>query len=67
MDQETLVAHRMHWGEEPDPLRHDLSRLTIEEATVYDGLRFDRIRPRLRLEQERVGFGWLTDRLRRSL
>jgi hypothetical protein len=63
MDRETLLAHRPHWGEEPEPVRHNLSRLTTEEAAVYDDLRFDRLQPRLRLEQERVGFGWLRDRL----
>jgi hypothetical protein len=31
---------------------------------VYDELRFDRLQPRLRLEQERIGFGWLNGRLR---
>ena len=63
MDRETLLAHRLHWGEEPDPARHDLARLTPEEVAVYDDLRFDRHQPQLRLEQERVGFGWLCDRL----
>ena len=63
MDRETLLAHRLHWGEEPDPARHDLLRLMPGEAAVYDDLRFDRHQPRLRLEQERVGFGWLCDRL----
>jgi hypothetical protein len=63
MDRETLLAHRLHWGEEPDPARHDLARLTPEEAAVYDDLRFDRHQPQLRLEQERVGFCWLCDRL----
>jgi hypothetical protein len=65
MDRETLLAHRLHWGEEPDPARLDLARLTPEEAAVYDDLRFDRHQPRLRLEQERVDFGWLCDRLAR--
>ena len=64
VDRETLLAHRLHWGEEPDPARHDLSRLTTEEAAVYDDLRFDRHQPRLRLEQERVGFGRVKERLR---
>jgi hypothetical protein len=63
MDRETLLAHRSHWGEEPDPARHDLARLTPEEAAVYDDLRFGRHQPRLRLEQERVSFGWLNERL----
>jgi hypothetical protein len=65
MDRATLLAHRLHWGEEPDPARHDLARLTPEETVVYDDLRFDRYQPRLRLEQERVGFSWLCDRLAR--
>jgi hypothetical protein len=63
MDRETLLAHRLHWGEEPQPVRHDLPRLAPEEAAVYDDLRFDRLQPRLRLEQERVGYGRLCDRL----
>ena len=64
MDHETLLAHRGHWGEEPEPARHELSRLTTEEAAVYDDLRFERLQPKLRLEQERIGFGWLIERLR---
>jgi hypothetical protein len=63
MDRETLLAHRLHWGEEPEPARHDLARLTPEEAAVYDDLRFDSLQPRLRLEQERIGYGWVCDRL----
>ncbi|WP_142811485.1 DUF3322 domain-containing protein [Tepidiphilus olei] len=65
MDRETLLAHRPHWGEEPEPVRHDLSRLTTKEAAVYDDLRFDRLQPRLRLEQERIGYGKVCDRLAR--
>ncbi len=65
MDRETLLAHRSHWGQEPEPARHDLSRLTPDEATVYDELRFDHLQPRLRLEQERIGYGWLGDQLTR--
>ncbi len=66
MDRETLLAHRSHWGEEPQPVRHDLPRLTIEEATVYDSLRFDRLQSKLRLEQERVSYVWLSERLKDS-
>ncbi|MGE0071730.1 MAG: Wadjet anti-phage system protein JetD domain-containing protein [Thiomonas sp.] len=64
MDRQTLLAHRLHWAEETQPTHHDLPRLTTEEAAVYDDLRFDRLQPRLRLEQERVRFGWLSARLR---
>ena len=64
MDSATLFAHRPHWGEEPDPARCRLARLTAEETALYDELRFDRIQPGLRLEQERVGYGWFCDNLR---
>ncbi len=64
MDRQTLLAHRAHWGDEPDPVRHDLSRLTSEETTVYDDLRLDRLQPRLRLEQERVSFERVKQHLR---
>lgn len=63
MDRETLMAHRACWSEEPEPARRELSRLTGEEAAVYDELRFDRLQARLRLEQERIGFGWVRERL----
>ncbi|MEY6433911.1 DUF3322 domain-containing protein [Thioalkalicoccus limnaeus] len=63
MDRETLLAHRPLWGVEPQPGRHDLRRLTPAEAALYDDLRFDRIRPGVRLEQERLGFGWFRERL----
>jgi hypothetical protein len=63
MDRKTLLAHRAHWGEEPEPIRHGLPRLTEEEAALYDELRFDRIRRGLRLEQERIGYGWLCEHL----
>lgn len=66
MDRQTLLAHRAHWGEEPEPVRHALTRLTPDEVALYDELRLDRLQPRLRLEQERVGFGWLQARLQRG-
>jgi hypothetical protein len=65
MDRETLLAHREQWGEEPTPVRHDLPRLSDAERAVYDDIRFDRHQPKLRLEQERLGFGWVSERLRR--
>lgn len=59
MDRETLMAHREHWGEEPEPLEQALTRLTKEEASLYGELRSGSLQPKLRLEQERVGFQWL--------
>lgn len=63
MDRATLMAHEPLWGEEASPARHDLPRLTANEQDLYDELRDNRIRPGLRLEQERVGYGWITSNL----
>lgn len=63
MDHETLLAHREQWGEESSPARHELPRLTPAERDLYDDLLCDRYRPGLRLEQERIGFGWVAERL----
>lgn len=63
MDRATLLAHEAHWGEEPEPVRQDLQRLDADEQRLFDDLRGERIRTRLRLEQERIGYGWLLDRL----
>jgi hypothetical protein len=51
----------VHGGEEPDPIRHDLPRLTADEGALFDELRGNRIRTNLRLEQERIGFRWLSE------
>jgi hypothetical protein len=59
MDRETLLAHRALWGEEPQPASHPLVLLNGVERALYDDLRDDRLAPRLRLEQERIGFGWV--------
>jgi len=57
MDRETLMAHELQWVREPQPSRRDLARLSTEELTLYDDLRYNRISFAVRLEQERVGFG----------
>lgn len=44
-------------------MRHDLPRLSPDEAALYDDLRADRIRAHLRLEQERVRYSWVLERL----
>jgi hypothetical protein len=59
MDRQTLMAHREHWADEPEPLDQTLTRLTDEEAALYGELRSGSLQPKLRLEQERVGFQWL--------
>ena len=59
MDGQTLVAHRDYWGVEDKPTRRDLHRLTDAELALYNDLRDNRLQPNLRLEQERVRFGWV--------
>lgn len=59
MDRGTLMAHRELWVEEATPETKDLSRLTVEEAALYDDLRTGRLGPAVRLEQERIGYAWL--------
>ena len=63
MDRATLDAHASVWGIEEKPLQVDLHRLTPEERALYDDLRDNRIRKGLRLEQEHIGFRWLSNRL----
>ena len=58
MDRDTLLAHRAHWVDEPQPTQRDLSRLSDPERLLYDDLRWRRLRDEpLRLEQERIAFG----------
>lgn len=63
MDETTLLAHRAHWGQEPTPVLHDLPRLTATEAALFDSLRQHQWQAQLRLEQERIGFGWVQQAL----
>ena len=59
MDRATLMAHEMFCGDEGDQVVRDLPRLTARERELFDDLRDNRIRHGLRLEQERIGFGWV--------
>lgn len=63
MDRVTLLAFETQWGTEDKPTLRDLCRLTPEEQALYDDLRDNRLRKNLRLEQERVGFGWVESAL----
>jgi hypothetical protein len=59
MDRVTLLAFEAQWGEEQNQIRRELPRLNAQERALYDELRDNRLRPNLRLEQERIGFGWV--------
>jgi hypothetical protein len=60
MDRSTLMAHESMWGSEPNQVVHDLPRLTKDERALYDELRDNSIRNHLRLEQEMIGFGFVS-------
>jgi hypothetical protein len=59
MDRATLEAHWHLRSEEISPQVGRLEHLTEAEQSLYDDLRFDRRDRRVRLEQERIAFGWL--------
>jgi len=63
MDRNTLLAFETQWGDEEKQTLRDLPRLNPEERALYDDLRDNRIRKNLRLEQERIGFGWVESAL----
>lgn len=63
MDRNTLLAFETLWGEEEQQTLRDLPRLNPEEKALFDDLRDNRIRKNLRLEQERIGYGWVESAL----
>lgn len=65
MDRETLLRHRELWVEESTPMLGPLHRLTPEESALHHDLAADSLGSRVRLEQERVAFGWVTAALER--
>lgn len=63
MDRATLLAFESQWGVEEKQTLRDLGRLDHEEKALYDDLRDNRICKHLRLEQEKIGFGWVESAL----
>ena len=63
MDRSTLLAFESLWSTEDSPIDRELPRLTAEERALYYDLRVDRFGRHVRLEQERIGFGWVRDAL----
>lgn len=63
MNRSTLLAFETLWDKEEQQTLRDLPRLTAEERALYDDLRDNRIREKLRLEQERIGFNWVESAL----
>jgi hypothetical protein len=63
MDVETLAMHQGSWGRESTPGKAVLTRLSAAEAALYHDLCNDTFGQSVRLEQERIRFGWLEERL----
>jgi hypothetical protein len=64
MDRDTLLAHQSQWVTELQPATRQLSRLHADEQALYEDLQHNRLGDRVRLEQERIGFGWVQNQLR---
>jgi hypothetical protein len=57
------MRHQPHWSHES--AQHDavLPRLKPAKSAVYDELRSNQLGKGVRLEQERIGYGWLEQAL----
>jgi hypothetical protein len=56
MDRSPLIAHEVLWGSEQSQVTNELLNLTPTESALYEDLRGNRIRNKLRLEQELIGY-----------
>jgi hypothetical protein len=63
MDLDTLLHHRSRWVPEPKQTRADLVHLTGGERALYEDLVEDVHGPSVRLEQERIDWAWVLERL----
>jgi hypothetical protein len=63
MDRDTLLAHRDRWVTEDHPANSVLTRLTPDEYDLYSELVGDGLGERVRLEQERIDWHWVEQRL----
>jgi hypothetical protein len=66
MDAATLEAHRHVWGREESEQRYlgELARLSEKEHQVFVALRENIYGENLRLEQERIAYGWVREAIR---
>ena len=67
MTREVLLHHRDFWTTEPNPVRHELPRLTAEEKSTLDELKANSGVAAPRLEQEKLPFSILQKELRQVL
>ena len=67
MNREVLLDHREFWTTEPNPVRHELPRLTAEEKSTLEALRTHAGMTAPRLEQEKLPFSMLQNALQQAL
>lgn len=63
MDRATLLAHNDFWVMETQQETSELGHLTTEERMLYDDLRNNRLGENVRLEQERISYDYLLEKL----
>lgn len=68
MDEATLHAHRPLWGQEDKDKRYigQPAHLERDEMALYAALRDDVLGERVRMEQERLAFGWVSAAIART-
>jgi hypothetical protein len=59
MDRQTLLAHRVLWVHEQKPHGGSLVRLDSDEQALFEDLANNRLGAGIRLEQERIPYGWV--------
>jgi len=67
MNKETLMAHQLLWTSEPTPTRRELNHLTSEEKELYLDLALNKLGSKVRLEQERIRFGWMEQEIHKVI
>ena len=65
MDRATLLTHRELWVREDERFDGLLSRLNNPEHALFDEIKRGFLGDRVRLEQERISFGWFKQALER--
>ena len=63
MDRQTLLDHRDFWVTEEQQETAGLANLDGQERLLYDDLRQDRLGRHVRLEQERISYSYLQEKL----
>ncbi len=66
MDQHTLLTHRDLWGIEAEPKTALLTRLNSDENELYNQLQKNHWGNQVRLEQERISYKFLRDKLNKQ-